>query len=174
MPENMQNEMPRFSEVELQNQVWTRGQALLSPSEASEPGLGVPARRPRNPPVRPWRAALGQDRDEEGERKENGKQSTESGLKFTVFGGKQWLSTGCLGAVEAQGGFLPGRAGASSCGDKTWREGRDGGMSRGVALELNPGLPLLRRLQTDGRGDRVGGEGEKQPERPGAQAQVEA
>lgn len=94
------------------------GQALLSPSETSGLGLGVPARRPLNPPGRPWRGALGKDRAEE-EEKGNRKQSTESGLKFTVFGGKQQLSTGRLGAVEAQSGFLPSGAGASSCGDKT-------------------------------------------------------
>ena len=65
------------------------------------------------------RGALGQDRAEEKERKET--ESTESGLKFTVFGGKQQLCTGHLGAVEAQGGSLPREAGggASSCGDQT-------------------------------------------------------
>ena len=71
------------------------------------------------------RGALGQDRAEEKERKET--ESTESGLKFTVFGGKQQLCTGHLGAVEAQGGSLPREAGggASSCGDQTWREGKE-------------------------------------------------
>lgn len=34
MPANMQNQMPHFVEVELQKQVWTRGQALLGPREA--------------------------------------------------------------------------------------------------------------------------------------------
>lgn len=72
MPENMQNQMPHFFEVQLQKQVWTRGQALLGPSEASELGLGVPAKRPLNPRVRPWRRALGQDGAEEEDRKETG------------------------------------------------------------------------------------------------------
>lgn len=111
--------MPRFSEVELWKQVWTGGQALLSPSEASGLGLGIPARRPpqssREVSVR---GLWGRNRAEE-EEEGNGKQSTESGLKFTVFGRKQQLSTGRLGAVEAQSGFLPSGAGASSCGDKT-------------------------------------------------------
>lgn len=73
------------------------------------------------PPILPGglgEGALGKDRPEE-EEKGNRKQSTESGLKFTVFGRKQQLSTGRLGAVEAQSGFLPSGAGASSCGDKT-------------------------------------------------------
>ena len=43
---------------------------MFSPSETSELGLGVPARRPLNPALRPWRGALGQDRAEEKERKE--------------------------------------------------------------------------------------------------------
>lgn len=45
---------------------------MLGPREASVLGLGVPARRPLNPPVRPWRRALGQDRVEEEEGKETG------------------------------------------------------------------------------------------------------
>lgn len=123
-----------------------RYQALLSPSETSELGLGVPARRPLNSPLRPWRGPLGKD-GAEGEERGNRKQSTESGLKFTVFGGKQQLSTGHLGAVEVQSGFLPSGAGASSCGDKTWREGKEVAVSRGEGLELNPGFALVRRLQ---------------------------
>lgn len=124
---------------------------MLSPSETSGPGLGIPARRPPNPPGRPWQEALGKDRAEEG-KKGNRKQSTESGLKFTVFGRKQQLSTGRLGAVEAQSGFLPSGAGASSCGGKTWREGREVAVSRGVGLEQNPGLALMTGCKTDGRG----------------------
>lgn len=71
---------------------------------------------------------------EQGEEEEKGKrkQSTESGLKFTVFGGEQQFSTGHLGAVGAQGSFLPSGAGASSCSNKSWRKGREGAMSRGV------------------------------------------
>ena len=41
------------------------------PREASPLGLGVPARRPLNPAVRPWSGAVGQDRAKEEERKEN-------------------------------------------------------------------------------------------------------
>lgn len=144
--------MPRFSEVELWKQVWTGGQALLSPSEASGLGLGIPARRPpqssREVSVR---GLWGRNRAEE-EEEGNGKQSTESGLKFTVFGRKQQLSTGRLGAVEAQSGFLPSGAGASSCGDKTWREGREVSMSRGVGPGLNPGLALMTGCKMGGRG----------------------
>lgn len=144
----------------LRKQVWTGGQALLSPSEIPGLELGVPARGPPNPPGRPWRGALGKDRAEE-EEKGNRKQSTESGLKFTVFGGKQQLSTGRLGAVEAQSGFLPSGAGASSCGDKTWREGREVAVSRGEGLEMHQGFAFVRRLQDGWQGVTVGGEGEK-------------
>lgn len=156
--------MPHFSEVELWKQVWTGGQALLSPSETSGLGLGIPARRPPSPilPGGLGEGALGKDRPEE-EEKGNRKQSTESGLKFTVFGRKQQLSTGRLGAVEAQSGFLPSGAGASSCGDKTWREGREVAVSRGVALELNPGLALVTGCKMAGRGCRWE-KGRTQPE----------
>ena len=44
---------------------------MLSPREASPLGLGVPARRPLNPAMRPWSGAVGQDRAEEEERKES-------------------------------------------------------------------------------------------------------
>lgn len=49
---------------------------------------------------------MGPGRAEEEERTE---QSTESGCNFTVSGGKRRLSTGRLGAVEAQGRCLPQR-----------------------------------------------------------------
>lgn len=49
-------------------------------------GLGVPARRPLNPAMRPWSGAVGQDRVRG---REEGKQSLSPGLKFTVFGGQQ-------------------------------------------------------------------------------------
>ena len=51
--------------------------------------------------------------------KGNLRQFTESGLQFTVFRGKQQLSTGRLGAGGAHGSFLPSEAGCSSCSDKT-------------------------------------------------------
>lgn len=49
-----------------------RRPGLARPSEASELGLGVPARGPLKPPGRPWGRALGQDRAEEEERKGTG------------------------------------------------------------------------------------------------------
>lgn len=116
MPENMQNQTPCSSEVKLQKQVWAGGRASLGPRAASEP-VWVS----QNPPLRPWRRALGRTGLRE-RREGNRKQSTESGLKFTVFGGKQQLSTGRLGTVEAAGRrqLPPQRgAGASSCGNKT-------------------------------------------------------
>ena len=57
---------------------------MLSPREASPLGLGVPARRPLNPAMRPWSGAVGQDRAEEEERKKKSSLSS-----FAVFGGQQ-------------------------------------------------------------------------------------
>ena len=72
MSENMENERPCFSELELQKQVWSGGRVLLSPREASQLDLGGPARRPLNPAMRPWRGDLGKGRAEEEEKKETG------------------------------------------------------------------------------------------------------
>lgn len=70
--------------------------------------------------------------------------------------------------MEAQGSFLPSRAGASSCGNKTWREGREVAVSRGIGLGLNPGLPVVRGLQNRWQGsvERGGRRGKTQPECP--------
>ena len=76
MPENMQNQMPRFSEVKLQKQVWSGGQALLVPVRPPEQSRvwvsGDPESRPLSPPLRPGRRALGRGGAEEEERKEAG------------------------------------------------------------------------------------------------------
>lgn len=78
--------------------------------------------------------------------------------------------------MEAQGSFLPSGAGASSCGNKTWRERREVAVSRSIGLVLNPGLPVMRGLQN--RWQQVGREGwekrKKTARVPSAQAQVEA
>ena len=82
-------------------------------------GSGWPSRKTSESCCEPFKRAFKAGQSWGRGEKGNLRQFTESGLQSTVFRGKQQLSTGCLGAGEAQGSFLPSEAGSSSCSEKT-------------------------------------------------------